>query len=915
MTKEREIFQMDCISSLLVGVAQVLCESMNMAERRAGHKTDLKQAISDLETATGELKAIRDDLNLRIRRDNLEGRSCTNRAREWLGSVQAAEAKTESILARNMRREQRKRVRRRCLSCLGCAEYKLSKKVLGTLKSINELRQRSEDIETDGGLIQETCMEIPMKTVVGNTTMMEQVLELLSEEERGTIGVYGPGGVGKTALMKSINNELITKGHQYDVLIWVTMSREFGECTIQQAVGERLGLSWDDKETGEGRAFKIYRALKQKRFLLLLDDVWEEIDLDKTGVPRPDRENKCKVMFTTRSVALCSNMGAECKLRVEFLEKQYAWELFCDKVGRRDLLESPLIRRHAEIIVSKCGGLPLALITLGGAMAHRETEEEWIHACEVLNRFPAAMKGMDYVFAHLKFSYDNLESDLLRTCFLYCALFPEEHSIEIEQLVEYWLGEGFLISSHGVNTLYNGYFLIGDLKAACLLETGDEKTQVKMHNVVRSFALWMASEQGTYKELILIEPSMGLTEAPKTENWQQALVISLMDNRIKTLPEKPICLNLTTLLLQQNISLKKIPTSFFMHMPVLRVLDLSFTSITEIPLSIKYLVELYHLALSGTKISVLPQELRYLRNLKHLDLQRTQFLQTIPRDAICWLSKLEVLNLYYSYAGWELQSYGEDEVEELGFADLEHLENLTTLGITVLSLESLRTLYEFDALHKCLQHLHVEECNDLLYFDLSSLSNHGRNLRRLSIKSCHDLECLVTPTDVDWLPSLEVLTLHSLQKLSRVWGNSVSQECLRNIRCINISHCHKLKNVSWVPQLPKLETIDLFDCRELEELTSDHESPSIEDLVLFPGLKTLSIRDLPELSSILPSRFSFKKLETLVIINCPKVKKLPFQERVQPNLPAVYCDKKWWEALEEDQPITELCCSPRFVPN
>lgn len=431
------------------------------------------------------------------------------------------------------------------------------------------------------------------------------------------------------------------------------------------------------------------------------------------------------------------------------------------------------------------------MITLGGAMAHRETEEEWIHASEVLNRFPAEMKGMDNVFVLLKFSYDNLERDLLRSCFLYCALFPEERSIEIEQLVEYWIGEGFLTSSHGVNTIYKGYFLIGDLKAACLLETGNEKTQVKMHNVVRSFALWMASEQGTYKEVILVEPSMGLTEAPKAENWRQALVISLLDNRIQTLPEKPVCPNLTTLMLQQNSSLKKIPTGFFTHMPILRVLDLSFTSITEIPLSIKYLVELYHLALSGTKISVLPQELGNLRKLKHLNLQRTQFLQTIPRDAICWLSKLEVLNLYYSYAGWELQSFEEDEVEQLGFADLE---SLTTLGITVLSLDTLKTLYEFGTLHKRIQYLHVEDCDGLLYFNLPSLTN----LRRLSIKSCHELEYLVTPTaaENDWLSSLEVLTLHSLHKLSRVWGNSVSQECLRNIRCINISHCHKLKNFS-----------------------------------------------------------------------------------------------------------------------
>lgn len=103
---------------------------------------------------------------------------------------------------------------------------------------------------------------------------------------------------------------------------------------------------------------------------------------------------------------------------------------------------------------------------------------------------------------------------------------------------------------------------------------------MKIHNIVRSFALWMASEQGTYKDLILVEPIMGLTEAPEPEKWQHSLVISLLDNKIQTLPEKPpVCSNLRTLMLQQNGSLKKIPTGFFMHMPLLRVLDLSFTGI------------------------------------------------------------------------------------------------------------------------------------------------------------------------------------------------------------------------------------------------------------------------------------------------------------------------------------------------
>lgn len=120
------------------------------------------------------------------------------------------------------------------------------------------------------------------------------------------------------------------------------------------------------------------------------------------------------------------------------------------------------------------------------------------------------------------------------------------------------------------------------------------------------------------------------------------------------------------------------------------------------------------------------------------------------------------------------------------------------------------------------------------------VASRSINERGLSIKSCHDLEYLLTPTAAendDWLPSPEVLTLHSLHNLSRVWGNSVNEECLRKLRCcVNISHCHKLKNVSWVKKLPKLQVIDLFNCRELEELISEQESPSVEDhLAWFRG--------------------------------------------------------------------------------
>lgn len=125
---------------------------------------------------------------------------------------------------------------------------------------------------------------------------------------------------------------------------------------------------------------------------------------------------------------------------------------------------------------------------------------------------------MEDVFTLLKFSYDNLDSYTLRSCFLYRSLFPEDFSIEKEQLVEYWVGEGFLDSSHYGNVQNKGHAVIGSLKVACLLENGEGKTQVKMQDVVRSFALWISSRYRRNERKFLIQTSICLNEAPRIEN-------------------------------------------------------------------------------------------------------------------------------------------------------------------------------------------------------------------------------------------------------------------------------------------------------------------------------------------------------------------------------------------------------------
>ena len=69
------------------------------------------------------------------------------------------------------------------------------------------------------------------------------------------------------------------------------------------------------------------------KFVLLLDDLWEQVDLIKIGVPLPSTKITFKIVFTTRSIDICGLMEAHNKIKVECLNDEEAWELFCKKVG------------------------------------------------------------------------------------------------------------------------------------------------------------------------------------------------------------------------------------------------------------------------------------------------------------------------------------------------------------------------------------------------------------------------------------------------------------------------------------------------------------------------------------------------------------------------------------------------------
>ncbi|KAF8390970.1 hypothetical protein HHK36_023270 [Tetracentron sinense] len=234
------------------------------------------------------------------------------------------------------------------------------------------------------------------------------------------------------------------------------------------------------------RASRIFSALSKKKFVLLLDDIWDRVDFESVGIPFPNSENKSKVIFTTRSEALCGHM-----------------------VGDEVFNSHPEIPKLAELVAKECAGLPLALITIGRTMASKKTTHEYLkRAIIVLRKSASEFSGMgDEVLPLLKFSYDNLPNDTIQSCFLYCSLYPEDFDINKEELIEHWVGEGFITEFDDMNQArYQGHDIIETLKLACMLERGNNTdSEVKMHDVIRDLALWIACECGRKKDMFFVQ--------------------------------------------------------------------------------------------------------------------------------------------------------------------------------------------------------------------------------------------------------------------------------------------------------------------------------------------------------------------------------------------------------------------------
>ncbi|XP_030442398.2 disease resistance protein RPS5-like [Syzygium oleosum] len=890
---------MDFASPLL----QLVKELWGLAKKPLGYIYFLKDNVDSLKNATEDLKAVSYDVKKRVEREEKEERALrTKQVATWLGKVQEFVSRVDQVLRDAGERDQIKCLSR-CLPPNCWSGYKLGKRVNQMLNEARELPPKEGEFDTvTSPLPPPRVLGMPMDKTVGLDSSFKKVWEwLVDKKQVGMIGLYGIGGVGKTTLMKRINEELSRANHGFDVVIWVVVSRQVNKDRIQDAIRKRLdiedelwkGWSWDE------RVHHLRKDLNKKKFVLLIDDLWGRLDLPKIGVPRPSPENGSKVVFTTRSEQVCDQMAAEKTFKVQCLMPEEALELFENNVGKPNVHSHPNIPELAKDIVRECKGLPLALITVGQAMAGRKDPHEWKHALTTLRNNPYKLSDMvDEVYHILEFSYNSLNDSTAQLCFLYCCLFPEDYPIITDELIELWIGEGLL---GDINDLYSmrdkGKYVLGSLEMACLLESvrdEDEESWVKMHDVIRDMATWIAHDHGKREnKLLVIEKDEDMSE-DLVFKWGESKKVSLWGKWIRNIDKKPPqCSQLETLFVRET-EVTFMPKGFFDSMTAcLAVLNLSSNgNIESFPEGICNLINLRYLNLSVTGISELPKEIKNLTRLRWLlldDMLKGNVL--IPTGAITSLP----LNVFsqWNFNQWKLEElmgeWGgvkeEETVEELKeeemVEELGCMQHLTDLSICVHESSSAQKIFQSPNLRRRIRR--------------ACIDNRNGNLTSIVIN--------YSPASTNGFSHLETLCLFQYTELSEMKitqriGQAPNYFCFPNLVDVWVKRCGLL-DLSWLVHAPKLRKLTVTFCESMEKIIGDGFAR--EELAasgLFSRLESLRLIGLPKLTSICDQTLSFPQGVRFFIVNCPGLRKLPLDSSSARGSFEVEGDKRWWTWAE-----------------
>ncbi|RWR76084.1 disease resistance protein RPS2 [Cinnamomum micranthum f. kanehirae] len=853
---------MDIVFQAILGVLQPLltpvCRHTKYLLKYKENKGDLERKVEYLFEEVGRLR-------WKVRSAERNGKIPSRSITQWFNEVDAFKAKKRKIYSFNGRRI--------------CKRYYLGKK---TAKLVLEVNQLLQDLERHMGNFAdnpppEPVMELATTTVTDQPStqrLLAELLHLVKDEKADAaniIGVYGVGGVGKTTLIENFNNELKKCSHGFGTIIMVKVTQKVDILKIQKKICGRMGIQNPIDELD-----LLRKELGKVKYLLIFDDLWERLELNDIGIPAP--ENGSKIIFTTRSLKVCTAMKAEMNIEVKCLPPDEAWELFVRETSPH--VNKPAIKCLAGKMLERCKGLPLAITTVARDMAGKERVEEWHDAERELHQAMEKFEGMvESVFISLKLSYDKLKDEIHKSCFLLCSLLPDLYEDHHREIIERCLlGEALLDGIGNIQQSRNKVVaVIESLRRACLIQKKEYlHGQVTMLDLVREMGVWVSGIE---------RHKITFGRMPRySYEWADNERISLMHYGLEEFPPHLFCPEtpkLVTLLLGSNPKLKRVPDVFFQNMHLLRVLDLSDTAIESLPPSFRCLVNLRVLLLHGCGMLADMPPMGHLKQLRVLDVSFTD-LKELP-STISELSNIQSLHIdgqdmrprpgmFSSLPKLEeLSMTYRDRHDETTKKSMKELASLSDLNLSIeVSGSSILLDDELCFLAKFMKKLVIYHCQSLEQIPHNWVSTFER-LESLEINYSKFKSLMMIAEEMQAVQRLKKLCLGHLGNLENILQGVVPPGCFTNLEFLEVRDCNRLKvlfSTGMVQQLESLQSIVIDDCSELEKLFVEEVE---DDSGIFLHLRRMQLTWLPKLSNICSCRLSWPSLESLVIRGCPNL--------------------------------------------
>ncbi|OMO50100.1 Disease resistance protein [Corchorus capsularis] len=227
--------------------------------------------------------------------------------------------------------------------------------------------------------------------VVSLEGITSEVLAQLMKEDDSlrVVSIVGMGGIGKTTLANKLYHHVDVTRH-FDSFAWVFISQQcmerevFHEILVKVLSPSKEYRELMDKMKETELMRTLRDVLEDKRYLVVLDDIWSSDQWNTLKHAFPPGKKGSKILFTTRikDVPLLADPLSS-PVELPFLTDGESWELFRRKAFPGDGAESSHACPDEEFeklgkdMVGKCGGLPLAIVVLGGLLATKRSLAQW----------------------------------------------------------------------------------------------------------------------------------------------------------------------------------------------------------------------------------------------------------------------------------------------------------------------------------------------------------------------------------------------------------------------------------------------------------------------------------------------------------------------------------------------------------